>query len=105
MFKGEKVQVKIDIDKAARLVNAMEELCKTYIAFLPTSKELEEDLENIKYLREKMCESEELFCSVIVSTHEELSSFCAKYAMLASETDNILKEINKVVEAQKKKAN
>lgn len=43
-----------------------------------------------------MCESKELFCSVLVSMQDQLVDLCSRYLTLAQETDNIMKEIEKI---------
>lgn len=102
MSKSEKVIVQVDINQSANLINAMEELVKAYLSFIPDQ---DEELEAIKYLRQKMGESKELYGSVLVSTQNEVVELCAKYVSIACDTDKILEEIDKLIKNQEKKKN
>ena len=63
---------------------------------LPSNCDTEEDLNAVAYLREKMNESKELFCSVLVSLQDQLVDLCSRYMAIAQSADNIIKEIEKI---------
>ncbi len=102
MSKSEKVMVQVDVNQSASLINAMENLVKVYLNILPDQ---DEELEAIKYLRQKMGESKELYGSVLVSTQNEVIELCAKYVSIACDTDKIMEEIEKLIKNQEKKKN
>lgn len=97
MLKGKRVEVQVDFDKSARIINATESLIIAFLEeVLPSNYDTEEDLKAVAYLREKMNESKELFCSVLVSLQDQLVVLCGKYMAIAQNTDNIIKEIEKI---------
>ena len=96
MLKGKKVEVQVDIDKTAKIINAVESLAIAFLETLPPSSDNEEDLKAVAHLREKMGESKELFCSVLVSMQDQMVDLCSRYLTLAQQTDNIIKEIEKI---------
>lgn len=96
MLKGKRVEVQVDFDKSARIINAAESLTIAFLEVLPSNCDTEEDLKAVAYLREKMSESKELFCSVLVSLQDQLANLCSRYMTIAQSTDNIIKEIEKI---------
>lgn len=93
-FSSEPVKVNMGISDMADILNAVDDLFRIFSKNFDSTKK---EWEAVDYLRSEMKENKELFGSVLVSLLEEITNLCAKYLMLATETDNIKKEIEEKI--------